>query len=234
MRESNLGKKVIAISKCGAIAASIVLHSSNAFSDDAPKDPHKAAIENLAGQGYFKKAPCSAIASYVLSQHGLPEIGKTEPVNGKRGKFDRAKDREEPPKFSDNVTLNEKPLNWVGVEASSKLDIWSLTVERKMSLPDGGKKFSVEHTKTQYRFRVKKNEDSCQFVDLNYSFGAESKQDFSKTMNPDACVDTFVDPLPDPKTVPISTTLTLEILKKDCAIGLRYAHNLAPAADANK
>jgi hypothetical protein len=178
---------------------------------------------------------CEDFTNFILTNSGLPKLGKDTPVVGERLDLDRGGEKQHPPTFIDGVRLN-KPDTSVQIRANTIAGTrnWVLNVERTYKFLERDVKNLSKNIletdrvigKTTFLFQVREEhtKEVCALQSIDFSQKTEkSHLSLKKTLHAEDCVDVLTDKDISSIDVPQSVVqIGQVILHKDCMTGIHY------------
>ncbi len=192
--------------------------TSSLAQKENPPGHQKEILQGLAREDYFTLASCCELADTLLARVGLPEIGKTSPIQGRRTGYDRSKQLADLPVFNDGVTAPDRTRIKI-VARAKKPSHWTVTLERA----HGADKLTtlLDFEKRDASSRV------CDLTSIRYLTGAPAKPlaGFTSIMS---CLQIFAGK--DPSEENGNPAKIFTWMKEDCAFALHYSKQAREAA----
>ena len=169
-------------------------------------------VSKLIAEKFFRSASCREIADAFLREAGLPALGQKTTVKG-RGAFDRAKQGEELPVLSDEVSGNER----FKIQMSSSGGKWEVHLKRDR----GGEELT--ETVVTFAVRSEKAPVLCEAESIRFKVIQRKKQGLEiAALEPGKCLDLFLLAETPRLLAERMSPAAYQFLKKDCSVALRY------------
>lgn len=180
-------------------------------------------LQTLKKQKYFRFESCTEVANGILHKNGLPLLGQSIPVVGRRGPFKRSIQAQELPVFMDEITpptagsvklqILSQPLK------NTPPERWELRLKRSGTIPLRKGLASVElDTRFIFDLAVIAGRKTCELTTFEFKL---ANKPADKSLRPEQvsireCIDLFL-------TNANSSAQEVNWVKEDCAFALHYS-----------
>ncbi len=160
-------------------------------------------LQELSHKKFFLQSSCRGIADFLLFQTRLPLLGKTTPIQGFRGTFDRTNTSSDYPIFSDEIKTSKTGKTKVKIRGQKNKEAWNLVWEHNFETEIPKKKpyshkADLTNFKTEFKFKpLQAGLDKCPFVKMKVtltpSFNQSSQNQvvIQKSLGLNECLDLF-------------------------------------------
>jgi hypothetical protein len=209
--------------------------SPNPLPSDKIQDKRIAFLRDLERKRLVLTTNCEDFTDYILTNNGLPKLGKDTPVKGERLDLDRGGERQHPPTFIDGVQ-SHKPDTSVQIRANTIAGTrnWVLNIERTYGILKRDVKSQSKNIlesdrvigKTTFLFQVREEhtKEVCALQSIDFSQQTEkSHYSLKKIFHAEDCVDVLTDKDISSIDVPQSVVQIGQVIQqKDCTTGIHY------------
>lgn len=203
-----------------SIAVLIIVLTPPARAATPVEQKRMQILKSLHAQKYFEYSSCPEVANKMLHKLGLPALGKSAPVKGKRGPFSRSAQLSLP-SFQDEITnpegikvqIQARPLGTTNPEG------WLLHTTRsgQIKLKKGPTPVTMD---TDFTFIVENHggRKTCELTGIVFKIANKPSD---KRLKPEQvtireCIDLFLDKA-------AGAAKELLWIKSDCAMALHYS-----------